>query len=261
MDEIVTERSGSILRVELNRPARKNALTAAMYARLAEILNNAAKDDGTCVVLLHGAGDAFSAGNDIADFLKNPPGPGGSPQAQLMNALVDFDKPLIAAVQGAVVGSGTTILLHCDFVYAGESAKFQMPFINLALVPEFGSSFALPARLGHIRAAELILLGLPFDARRAADLGFVTQVVPDQNLLATAMETAQQLAAKPPSALQASKRLLKGPFREQTKAALQAENETFSVQVRSEDAKAALNAFLQKRRPDFSKAAKSATPT
>jgi enoyl-CoA hydratase/carnithine racemase len=260
MDEIVTERSGSIIRIQLNRPARKNAMTASMYMRLAGLLDDAAKDEGTRVVVWHGAGDSFSAGNDVDDFLKNPPGPGESPQSRLMNALVDFDKPLVAAVQGAAIGGGTTMLLHADFVYASESAKFQMPFINLALVPEFGSSFALPARLGHIRAAELILLGLPFDARRAADLGFVTQVVSDQNVLATAMETAQKLAAKPAAALQASKRLLKRAFREQTKAAIKAENEAFSAQVRSDDAKEALRAFLEKRHPDFSKTAKSANP-
>src|SRR3954468_10058511 len=183
MGDIVTERSGGILRVELNRPEKLNAMTSSMYTKLADIFNDADKDERIRVVLWYGAGDAFSAGNDVRDFLENPPGPGESPQAQLMNALVDFDKPLVAAVRGAAIGGGTTILLHADIVYAGESAKFQMPFINLALVPEFGSSFSLPARLGHIRAAELILLGLPFDARRAADLGFVTQVVSDQNLL------------------------------------------------------------------------------
>src|SRR5882762_3521362 len=260
MADIITEQSESILRVVLNRPAKKNAMTSGMYVALADVFNDAAKDKRIRVVLWHGAGDSFCAGNDVEDFLKNPPGPGESPQAQLMNALINFDKPLVAAVHGAAIGGGTTMLLHADFVYAGESARFQMPFINLALVPEFGSSFFLPARLGHIRAAELILLGLPFDARRAADLGFVTQVVPDQNLLATAMETARKLAAKPAGALQASKRLLKRPVREQTKAAIKAENEEFSAQVRSEDAKEALNAFLQKRRPDFSKTKKSATP-
>ena len=125
------------------------------------------------------------------------------------------------------------MLLHCDFVYAGESTRFQMPFINLAVVPEFGSSYAVPATIGHIRAAELILLGSPFDARRAAELGFVTQVVLDENLLPVATETARKLAAKPAGALQASKRLLKRSFREQIKAAMQAENEAFSLQVRS----------------------------
>jgi enoyl-CoA hydratase/carnithine racemase len=249
MGDIVTEHSGSILRIELNRPEKRNAMTSRMYVTLADIINEAAEDESTRVVLWHGAGESFSAGNDIEDFLKNPPGPGESPQAQLMYALLDFDKPLIAAVQGAAIGGGTTMLQHCDFVYAGESAKFQMPFINLAVVPEFGSSCSVPARIGHIRAAELILLGLPFDARRAAELGFVTQVVPDQNLLATATEAARKLAAKPIRALQASKRLMKGPFREQIKAAMEAENQEFSARIRSDEAKAALGAFLERRQP------------
>jgi enoyl-CoA hydratase/carnithine racemase len=253
MDDIVTERAGSILRIQLNRPKRRNAMTSAMYVALASILNEAANDENTRVVLWHGAGESFCAGNDIEDFLKNPPGPGESPQAQLMKALVQFDKPLIAAVRGAAVGGGTTMLLHCDFVYAGETAKFQMPFINLALVPEFGSSRIVPGRIGHVRAAELILLGLPYDARRALELGLVTQVVPDQDLLSLATATAQELAAKPAGALQASKRLMKRSFREQIKAAMETENEEFSEQVRSEDAKEALTAFLEKRKPDFTR--------
>jgi enoyl-CoA hydratase/carnithine racemase len=259
MDEIITEQSGNILRVELNRPTKRNAMTSRMYEALADIFNEAARDQRTRVVLWHGAGDSFCAGNDVEDFLKNPPGPGESPQAGLMNAFVDFDKPVVAAVQGAAIGGGTTMLTHCDFVYAGESAKFQMPFINLAVVPEFGSSCSIAARIGHIRAAELILLGLPFDARRAADLGFVTQVVPDHDVLATATETARKLAAKPAGALQASKRLMKRPFREQIKAAMRAENEEFSARVRSDDAKEALAAFLEKRRPDFNRTLKPAT--
>jgi len=159
MNEIVTEHSDNILRIELNRPAKLNAMTSAMYLALADIFNVAAKDEQVRGVLWHGAGNSFCAGNDLEDFLKNPPGPGESPQARLMHALLDFDKPVVSAVQGAAIGGGTTMLLHCDFVYAGESAKFQMPFINLAVVPEFGSSCALPARIGHLRAAELILLG------------------------------------------------------------------------------------------------------
>src|SRR6266576_4476118 len=195
MDEILTERAGSILRIQLNRPKRRNAMTSGMYVTLADILKNAARDELTRVVLWHGAGDSFCAGNDIEDFLKNPPGPGESPQAQLMNALTEFDKPLIAAVQGAAIGGGTTMLMHCDFVYAGESAKFQLPFVNLGLVPEFGSSCSVPARMGQIRAAELILLGEPFAAARAAEVGLVTRVVPDRYELATATATAQKLAA------------------------------------------------------------------
>jgi len=257
MDEIITEHVGSILRVELNRPTKLNAMTSAMYVALAGIFNGAANDESTRVLLWHGAGDSFCAGNDIEDFLKNPPGPGNFPQAKLMEALVNFDKPLVAAVHGAAIGGGTTMLTHCDFIYAGEGTKFQMPFINLALVPEFGSSYSVPARIGHVRAAELILLGGPFDARRAAELGLVTEVVSDKDVLARATETARKLAAKPAAALQASKRLMKQPFREQIKAAMKAENEEFSAQVRSEDAKEAFTAFLEKRKPDFTRTVKS----
>jgi enoyl-CoA hydratase/carnithine racemase len=259
MDEIITEHSASVLRIKLNRPAKKNAMTSGMYVTLADVFNDAAKDEQTRVVLWHGAGDSFCAGNDLEDFLKNPPGPGDSPQARLMNALVDFDKPIVAAVQGAAIGGGTTMLTHCDFVYAGESARFRMPFIDLAVLPEFGSSYSVPAMIGHIRAAELILLGLPFDAGRAAELGFVSQVVSDQNLLATANETAGKLAAKPIGALQATKRLMKSAFRDQIKAAMKLENNEFSVQVRSDDAKEAFAAFLEKRAPDFAHTRKSAT--
>src|SRR6476620_907447 len=180
MSDIITERSGNILRIQLNRPEKKNAMTVAMYITLADLLNDAAKDDQIRVVLWHGAGDSFSAGNDIQDFLKNPPGPGESPQARLIEALIDFDKPIVAAVQGAAIGGGTTMLTHCDFVSAGESAKFHMPFVNIALVPECGSSFTIPARVGYLRAAELILTGQFFDAERAAELGLVTHVVLDQ---------------------------------------------------------------------------------
>jgi enoyl-CoA hydratase/carnithine racemase len=257
MDDIVTEHSGSILRVQLNRPTKRNAMTSAMYVALAGIFNGAANDENIRVVLWHGAGDSFCAGNDIEDFLKNPPGPGESPQARLMEALVNFDKPIVAAVHGAAIGGGTTMLMHCDFIYAGDSTKFQMPFINLAVVPEFGSSCSVPARIGHVRAAELILLGGPFDARRAEELGLINKVLSDKDVLATATETAGKLAAKPASALQASKRLLKQPFREQIKAAMKAENEEFSAQVRSDDAKEAFTAFLEKRKPDFTRTIKS----
>ncbi len=259
MSDIVTERTGSILRVQLNRPAKKNAMTSAMYVSLADLLNSAAKDDQVRVVLWHGAGDSFCAGNDVEDFLKNPPGPGDSPQARLISAFIDFEKPIVAAVQGAAVGGGTTMLTHCDFVYAGESAKFHMPFINLALVPEFGSTYSVPARIGYLRAAELIQLGLPFDAKRAVELGLATSVVPDQNLLATATETAQKLAEKPAGALQACKRLMKQSSREQLEQAAKLENEEFSARVRSADTKEAFTAFLEKRPPDFTKTKQRAT--
>ena len=259
MSDIIKERSGSILRVQLNRPAKKNAMTMSMYVTLADTLNDAAKDEQVHVVLWHGAGDSFCAGNDVEDFLKNPPGPGESPQARLMNAFINFDKPLIAAVQGAAIGGGTTMLTHCDFVYASETAKFQMPFINLGLVPEFGSSCSVPIRIGHIRAAELILLGLPFDARRAAELGLVTRVVPDKEVLATATKTAEKLAEKPAGALQACKRLMKRSSREQIEQAMKVEGEEFASRVRSAEAREAFTAFLEKRPPNFSRTKEAAT--
>jgi enoyl-CoA hydratase/carnithine racemase len=256
MSDIITERSENILRIQLNRPEKKNAMTVAMYITLADLLNDAAKDDQIRVVLWHGAGDSFSAGNDIQDFLKNPPGPGESPQARLIQALIDFDKPIVAAVQGAAIGGGTTMLTHCDFVFAGENAKFQLPFVNLALVPEFGSSFTIPARAGYLRAAELILTGQFFDARRAAEIGLVTRVVPNQELLATATDSAQKLAQKAPAALQACKRLMKQSTREQLEQAVKRENEEFSAHVRSAEAKEAFAAFLEKRAPNFNEATK-----
>ena len=255
MSDINTEFSDGILRVELNRPERKNAMTGPMYTRLAEILNKADRDDAVRVVLWHGAGDAFTAGNDIADFQQNPPQAGDSPQGRLTDAFIAFGKPLVAAVHGVAVGGGTTMLTHCDFVYAAESTRFQTPFINLALTPEFGSSFSIPARIGHLRAAELFMLGEPFSAAHAAEIGLVTRVVPDADLLATASETARKLAAKPAGALRTHKRLLKQAFIAQLKDAVAAEAGEFIERVRSAEAKEAFSAFLEKRPPNFAKAA------
>jgi enoyl-CoA hydratase/carnithine racemase len=249
MSDIVTERAGSILEIRLNRPAKKNAMTSSMYVSIADALDGAAKDDQVRAVLWHGEGDSFSAGNDLEDFMKNPPGSGESPQARLMSALINFEKPLVAAVHGLAIGGGTTMLAHCDFVYAGESTRFQLPFVNLALVPEFGSSYLLPLRAGYLGAAELILLGQPFDASRAAALGLVTQVVPDQQVLAIARDTAQKLAEKPAGALQACKRLMKRAAREHLEQAVKLENVEFAAQVRSAEAKQAFTAFFAKRRP------------
>jgi enoyl-CoA hydratase/carnithine racemase len=249
MNEIITERSENILKVQLNRPAKKNAMTSNMYLEMARTLDEAAKEDEIRVVLWHAAGNSFSAGNDLEDFMKNPPGPGESPQARLIHALIDFNKPLIAAVQGAAIGGGTTMLAHCDFVYAGTSAKFELPFVNLGLVPEFGSSYLLPLRFGFVRAAELILLGKPFPASRAAELGLVTQVVPDEQLQATAEEAARTLAAKPGAALQACKRLMKWASREQLEQAVKLENQEFAERVRSDEAKEAFRAFFARRQP------------
>ena len=253
MNEIVTERLEGVLSVQFNRPEKKNALTMSMYDTVAELLNAAASDDRIRAVLLHGAGDSFSAGNDLGDFLKNPPKSYDSPQGRFIDALNNFDKPLIAAVHGAAIGSGTTMLTYCDFVYASEHTTFQMPFVNLALVPELGTSYSLPAQIGYLATAELILLGLPFDARRAAELGLVTRVVPETILLGTAFETAQRLALQPAGAVQASKRLMKRSSRDQTATAAKIEIEEFVSRLQSREAKEAISAFFEKRRPDFNK--------
>jgi enoyl-CoA hydratase/carnithine racemase len=252
MSDIVTERAGGVLRIQLNRPGKKNAMLATMYATVADLLERAVMDDEVRVVLLHGAGDSFTAGNDLADFVKNPPGPGDSPQTRLIAALIDIDKPIVAAVHGAAVGFGTTILPHCDIIYAGESAKFQMPFVNLGVVPEFCSTYMLPALIGHARAAELMLLGQHFDAQRACDLGLVNQVMPDADLLPKARETAAMLAEKPLGALRATKRLMKQSSHAQLKQSSKAEAEEFAARIVGPDFKEALTAFFEKRPPHFS---------
>jgi enoyl-CoA hydratase/carnithine racemase len=260
VNELLAERSENILRLQFNRPTKKNAMTAAMYTGLADLLNEADKDVNINVVLLYGAGDSFSAGNDLEDFVKNPPGPGDSPQARLINALISFSKPLVAAVHGVAIGGGTTILTHCDFVYAAEHTKFQIPFINLALVPEFGSSYSLPRQIGYLQAAELIMLGAPFTAARASELGLVTAVVPDTSLLAKATETAQTLARKPAVALRICKDLLKRPQREQLEHAIARELQEFAKRVRSAETKEAITAFFEKRPPDFTGTNAARTP-
>jgi enoyl-CoA hydratase/carnithine racemase len=256
MPEIITELfPDGVLRIEMNRPDKKNAMTGAMYSRLAEVLADADKDDKVRVVLWHGAGDDFTAGNDIVDFLENPPHGGDSPQDRLTQQFIGFGKPLVAAVRGVAIGGGTTMLTHCDFVYAAESTRFQIPFINLALTPEFGSSLSIPARAGYLRAAELYFLGEPFSALRAAQLGLVTQVVPDADLLHVAMATARKLAAKPAGALKAHKRLLKQAMIDPLRAAVAAEEQEFGQRVVSAEAKEAFSAFVEKRAPNFAKAA------
>jgi enoyl-CoA hydratase/carnithine racemase len=253
MSEILTERTGSILRVTVNRPEKKNAMTSAMYIALAEAFNGGAKDPDIRVVIWDAAGDFFSAGNDVKDFLNNQTGSGASPQALIADALLNLDKPLIAAVKGAAVGGGTTLLTYCDFVFAGESTKFQLPFVNLGLVPEFGSSFSLPANIGYIRAAELFMLGQPFDVKVATEIGLVTRVVPDHQLAEIANQTAEKLAAKPPGSLQAIKRLLKRGSRAQVEEAVKIEGAEFFSRLSSPEAREAFTAFLEKRAPDFSK--------
>ena len=205
---VLTAVDDGVLIITLNRPDKKNALTRGMYESLATALVSAATDDATRAVLLHGAGGAFTAGNDLGDFLSDPPTGDDSPVFRFLRALAECPKPVIAAVEGAAVGVGTTMLLHCDLVYASPSAKFRLPFVDLGLVPEAASSYLLPRAVGPARAAELLLLGEPFSADEAYRMGLVNAVVDDAP--AHARDRAAALAAKPPEAVQLTKALLRG---------------------------------------------------
>ena len=251
MEEILNHLDEGILKIELNRPQKRNALTLDMYTEFAELLNTAQAKPEIRVVLVSAAGDNYSAGNDLQDFLNHPPGSGDSPQKQMIDALRLLDKPLVGAVRGAAIGSGATMLTYFDFVYAGQSARFQYPFINLALVPEFGTSFSLPDQVGYLRAAEIILLGHPFDASTALSMGLVTKVLPDAEVFAAAEKVAKELAQKPLDALKASKQLLRSQARPRVAQAVEDELVVFSERVRSTDAREALTAFFEKRPPRF----------
>lgn len=251
MEYILNSLDGGILKIELNRPQKRNALTLDMYSEFAELLNAAQAKPEIRVVLVSAAGDNYSAGNDLQDFLDHPPGSGDSPQRKMIDALRVFDKPLVGVVRGAAIGSGATMLTYFDFVFAGQSAKFQYPFINLALVPEFGTSFSLPDQVGYLRAAEIILLGHSFDASMALNMGLVTRVLPDSEVLPAAEKIAQELAQKPVGALRASKQLLRKQFRPRVEQATKDELVEFSEKVRSADTREALTAFFEKRPPRF----------
>jgi len=249
MEYILNNLNEGILKIELNRPQKRNALTLDMYAEFARLLNTAQATPEVRVVLVSAVGDNYSAGNDIQDFLDHPPGDGESPQKQMIDALRELDKPLVGAVRGAAVGSGATMLTYFDFVYAGQSARFQYPFINLALVPEFGTSFSLPDQVGYLRAAEIVLLGHPFDVSSALSMGLVTKILPDAEVFASAERVAQELAQKPSTALEASKQLLRRQIRPRVAQATQDELSEFTERVRSADAREALTAFVEKRAP------------
>ena len=252
MSHIGTHRDGAIQRIELNRPEKKNALTREMYSQLATAIDAAEADAAVRVMLLHGAGDAFTAGNDLHDFIAGfTLDDAGSPH-RFLHSISHAAKPIVAAVHGAAIGIGTTMLAHCDLVFAAESARFQLPFVNLGICPEAASSVLLPALVGYARATELILLGEPFSARTAREIGFITEVVPDAELLVVATTAARKLADKPPAALRAAKDLLKRPLMPQIEAALAEEAKQFRALVSSPEAKEAFAAFLEKRKPDFS---------
>lgn len=252
MQHILTQREGAILRIGIHRPHKKNALTAAMYVALANALNEADADRAVRVVMLHGSEEAFTAGNDINDFLVNPPRDENSGVARFLRAIVDAKKPLVAAVAGPAVGVGVTMLLHCDFVYAANNARFALPFVSLGLCPEGASSYLLPMMAGYQRAAKLLLLGEPFDAATGREIGFVTEVVAPGELMNAASSVARKLAALPPSSVRITKGLMKRGLREGIDAQMAEELKHFVERLDSPEAKEAFSAFLEKRRPDFS---------
>ena len=241
-----------VARVRFDRIDKKNALTAEMYAQLGAALAAAEADTQVRAVLLHGTAECFTAGNDIGDFLKRPAG-GVPPAKALFDVLPHMKKPVVAAVGGPAVGIGSTLLLHCDLVYAAPSARFQLPFVPLGLVPEAASSLLLPMSAGYQRAAELLLLGQPFGVEKASAAGFVTEVVGEAELLERARAAARALAALPPESVRLTKALMKRPLAPGIAEQMAEELRLFSQRVASPEAREALSAFLEKRRPDFSR--------
>ena len=245
MSEILATQSGSILTLSFNRPAKMNALTRAMYAGLAKGLNDSAGDFGIRTVILTSEGDHFTAGNDIVDFMDNPPSSDSSEVAQFLAALLNFPKPLIAAVKGNAVGVGTTMLLHCDVVVASPSANFSMPFASLGLVPEAGSSFLFPALVGYQRAAKIFFTGESFGADAALEMGLIAEI--DSDALAGATKIAQHIAEQPPQAIINTKALLKARNHESVAAVMKAEFEIFAMALQSDEAMEAFMKFMAKK--------------
>lgn len=251
-DQILTSIQDRVLTITMNRPEKKNALTGAMYIAMTEALLAADSDANVRAVVITGAPDCFTAGNDIADFAAAKPGQ-SSPAIRFLEVLAATSKPVVAAVSGVAIGIGTTMLLHCDLVYATAGSRFQLPFVNLGLCPEAASSMILPAMMGTHRAAELLLLGDAFGADVACKLGIVNQVVTAGELGPTVATKAQQLAQKPPSSLRTTKMLLKSGQAEAIKQAMAREGQNFAELLQGPEAKEAMAAFLERRKPDFSR--------
>jgi len=252
-EHVQTDFQDGILTLQFNRPEKKNALTPAMYSALVDGFRRADDDGAVRVILLTGTEGCFTSGNDLTDFLNTPPDGESSPVFQFLMAIFLARKPVVAAVSGTAVGIGTTMLLHCDLVYAGASAVFQMPFVNLGLCPEAGSTLLLPRMMGHQRAAELLLLGEPFGAEAAREIGIVNIVCPDGELLETARVRAMQLAAQPPAAVRLAKSLLKRRTLADLRETIAEEVWCFRERLRSPEATEAMTAFLERRRPNFSR--------
>jgi enoyl-CoA hydratase/carnithine racemase len=272
MSDILVHTEAGVMTLTFNRVDKKNSLTTAMYAALADALEGAARDEQVRAVLIQGDPTVFSAGNDIADFLEttaardagetaaesggskaSAPGSSGKPVFRFLRSLAAFPKPVVAAVCGPAVGIGATMLFHCDLVYAGDNAAFSMPFVNLGLCPEAGSSLLVPQMMGHHRAAEALLLGEPFMAEAALEVGLANRVVPPTEANAIAQAQARKLAAKPITALVETKRLLKMSQLDTVLERIEEEARSFERMLAQPAAREAFTAFMEKRRPDFSR--------
>ena len=252
MDIQITKENG-ILTIGFNREEKKNAITAAMYQQLADAMRDAETDSAVRAILFTGKAQAFTAGNDLEDFLKNPPNSKDAPVFKFLWEISHASKPVVAAVSGVAVGIGTTLLLHCDLVYAADNARFSMPFTQLGLCPEAASSLLLPHLVGYQRAAEKLLLGEAFDAAEARDMGIVNRVMTVEELLPFAQKQAAKLAALPASSIRVTKQLMKKNRVAATETQMTAEIEHFAKMLTAPEAKEAFTAFFEKRKPDFTK--------
>jgi enoyl-CoA hydratase/carnithine racemase len=251
-DLVRTETAGPVVTIRLNRPEKKNAVSLAMYEAMTAALKAAAEDPAVRVAVIRG-GEDFSAGNDIADFLAAGGEAGLKPILDFLDALSAFPKPVVAGVRGAAIGIGTTMLLHCDVVLATPSARFALPFVQLGLVPEAASSLLLPAVAGRLKASWWLLTGEGFDAEAARDAGLITRLIGETTLDAELEAVGAQLSALPPAAIRRTKALLRGPQEAAVREAMTREVEAFAEQLKSAEAKEAFSAFLEKRKPDFSR--------
>lgn len=246
-EDIVVTRDQGVLALGLNRPNKLNAITREMYAILAREIDGANNDDEIGSVLIYGEGADFTSGNDLNDFLEHPPTGPQSPVWHFLTAIRDFSKPLVAAITGRAVGVGITMLFHCDFVVAGKNSKLSMPFVNLGLVPEAGSSYLLPLIAGHHRAAEMFMLGEVFSAERGYEAGFINEIVEDESVAAQAGERAKQLADQPRTAIRETKRLLRESHQKNLIAVMEEESRLFTAALHSDEAREAFMKFLMKK--------------
>ncbi len=252
MDILIGKNNG-ILSIEFNRPDKKNAITSAMYQTMADALKDADGDSTIRAILISGKSQIFTAGNDLEDFMRNPPAGGDSPVFQFLWQISHATKPIVAAVAGAAVGIGTTLLLHCDLVYAAENALFSLPFAQLGLCPEAASSLLLPQIAGYQRAAEKLLLGEPFTAEEARQMGLVNQVLAEDQLLPFAQKQTAKLVALPAASIRLTKKLMKGGQSAAIEAQMATEGKHFSAMLGAPEAREAFSAFFEKRKPDFSR--------